>query len=73
MGFFLALTGSQIIRALREGQVTLIVGVPRLLLIQRLASRLAGVVPIDPKKGVLSSLAFGAAVLKDQKSLNLVS
>jgi long-chain acyl-CoA synthetase len=37
--------------------------------IQRLTSRLAGVIPIDPKKGVLSSLAFGAAVLKNKKNL----
>jgi long-chain acyl-CoA synthetase len=37
--------------------------------LQRLTSRLSGVIPIDPKKGVLSSLAFGAAVLKNQKSL----
>jgi long-chain acyl-CoA synthetase len=37
--------------------------------LQRLASRLAGVIPIDPEKGALSSLAFGAAVLKEQKNL----
>jgi long-chain acyl-CoA synthetase len=37
--------------------------------LQRLTSRLAGVIPIDPEKGALSSLAFGAAVLKDQKNL----
>jgi long-chain acyl-CoA synthetase len=30
----------------------------------RLASRLARTVPIDPKRGVISSLAFGAAVLQ---------
>lgn len=37
--------------------------------LQRLTSRLAGVIPIDPKRGVLSSLALGAAVLKRQKNL----
>lgn len=37
--------------------------------LQRLTSRLAGVIPIDPKKGVFSSLAFGAAVLKNKKNL----
>lgn len=36
---------------------------------QRLGSRLAGAIPIDPEKGVLSSLALGAAVLKGQKNL----
>lgn len=36
---------------------------------QRLGSRLAGTIPIDPAKGVLSSLALGAAVLKRQKNL----
>jgi long-chain acyl-CoA synthetase len=37
--------------------------------LQRLGSRLAGVIPVDPQQGVLSSLALGAAVLKEQKSL----
>ena len=32
-------------------------------------SRLARAVPVDPEQGVLSSLAFGAAVLKDGKGL----
>ncbi|ADE16133.1 AMP-dependent synthetase and ligase [Nitrosococcus halophilus Nc 4] len=36
---------------------------------QRLGSRFAGAIPIDPEKGVLSSLALGAAVLKGQKNL----
>jgi long-chain acyl-CoA synthetase len=35
----------------------------------RLISRLAQVVPIDPEGAALSSLAFGAAALKQQKSL----
>ncbi|MGA1875361.1 MAG: AMP-binding protein [bacterium] len=37
--------------------------------INRLVSRLAQIVPIDPAQAVLSSLAFGASVLKRQKSL----
>ena len=35
----------------------------------RLGSRLAKTVPIDPQRGVVSSLAFGAAVLQRQKIL----
>lgn len=35
----------------------------------RFFSRLAQVVPIDPRKGVVSSLAFGAAVLKRNQGL----
>jgi long-chain acyl-CoA synthetase len=35
----------------------------------RLVSRLAGAVPIDPHRGVLSSLAFPAAALKNGKAL----
>jgi long-chain acyl-CoA synthetase len=36
---------------------------------QRLGSRLGRAIPIDPEKGMLSSLALGAAVLKQQKNL----
>lgn len=35
----------------------------------RLFSRVSKVVPIDPERGILSSLAFGAALLKRGKSL----
>lgn len=37
--------------------------------VNRLVSRLAQVVPLDPQRAVLSSLAFGAAVLKRGRSL----
>jgi len=40
------------------------VGATRRNPVTRLASRLAKTIPIDRKRGVLSSLAFGAAVLK---------
>jgi long-chain acyl-CoA synthetase len=35
----------------------------------RFVSRLAGAVPIDPERGVLSSLAFAAAALKNDRGL----
>ncbi|MCI0457744.1 MAG: 1-acyl-sn-glycerol-3-phosphate acyltransferase, partial [Gemmataceae bacterium] len=37
--------------------------------LSRLLSRLTQVVPIDPQRGVVSSLAFGAAVLKRGRCL----
>src|SRR5207245_2058579 len=37
--------------------------------LSRLLSRLAQVVPIEPERAALSSLAFGAAVLKRRKNL----
>ncbi len=40
------------------------VGATRRNPLSRLGSRLAKTIPIDPKRGVISSLAFGAAVLR---------